>query len=180
MCELSRIPNVGKQTEKDLRAMGYTTVESLKGKSADLLYAQESNLRGFQLDRCQLYLLRAVEYFVNTENPDLEKCKWWLWKDDVVNPSPCGAVCVQCACYPSQCPGCRKMKGKVFWAQYMDWTCCAVYNCCVNENSMMNCSRCEKLPCECFVQNPTLSVEENAVRLRKKVERLREQQMRND
>ena len=34
MSELRKIPNVGKATEKDLIAMGYTTVESLKGKTA--------------------------------------------------------------------------------------------------------------------------------------------------
>ena len=35
MSELRKIPNVGETTEQDLIAMGYTTIESLKGKSAD-------------------------------------------------------------------------------------------------------------------------------------------------
>ena len=35
MSELRKIPNVGKATEKDLIAMGYTTIESLKGKTAE-------------------------------------------------------------------------------------------------------------------------------------------------
>ena len=38
MSELRKIPNVGETTEQDLIAMGYTTIESLKGKSADELY----------------------------------------------------------------------------------------------------------------------------------------------
>ena len=38
MSELRKIPNVGKATEKDLIAMGYTTIESLKGKTAEQLY----------------------------------------------------------------------------------------------------------------------------------------------
>ncbi len=46
MTELRKIPNVGKETEQDLIAMGYTTIESLKGKKADDLYAQECALRG--------------------------------------------------------------------------------------------------------------------------------------
>ncbi|MDD7012916.1 MAG: helix-hairpin-helix domain-containing protein [Candidatus Treponema excrementipullorum] len=75
MSELRQIPNVGQQTEQDLIAMGYTTLESLKGKKAEDLYREECALRGFEIDRCQLYLYRAVEYFVNTENPDPEKCK---------------------------------------------------------------------------------------------------------
>lgn len=81
MTELRKIPNVGPRTEADLLAMGYTTIESLKGKTAEELYAEECRLRRCQIDRCQLYLYRAVVYFVNTENPDPAKCKWWLWKD---------------------------------------------------------------------------------------------------
>ena len=60
MGELSKIPNVGKATEKDLIAMGYTTVESLKGMTARQLYDEECALRGELIDRCQLYLYRAV------------------------------------------------------------------------------------------------------------------------
>lgn len=72
--ELRKIPNVGKRTEKVLREMGYDSIESLKGKRAVDLYAEECSLKGSPVDRCQLYLYRAVEYFVNTENPDPAKC----------------------------------------------------------------------------------------------------------
>ena len=109
---LRKIPNVGSQTEQDLIAMGYTSVESLKGKKAEDLYEEECRLRGCTIDRCQLYLYRALEYFVHTENPDSEKCKWWYWKDDYFYPSPCGARCVDCASFPKECKGCRKIKGK--------------------------------------------------------------------
>ena len=114
MSELRKIPNVGKTTEKDLIAMGYTTIESLKGKTAEQLYEEECALRGEPIDRCQLYLYRAVEYFVNSENPDLSKCPWWLWKDEFAEPSPCGAVCTECGLFPKICEGCRKIKGKVY------------------------------------------------------------------
>ena len=79
MSELRTIPNIGACTEQDLILMGYTTIASLRGKSAEELYAEECRLRGCTLDRCQLYLYRAVEYFVNTGNPDPMKCKWWFW-----------------------------------------------------------------------------------------------------
>ena len=92
MSELRKIPNVGKQTEQYLIAMGYRSIESLRGKRAEELYAEECRLRGFELDRCQLYIYRALEYYLNTENPDPQKCKWWLWKDDFYLPAPCGAV----------------------------------------------------------------------------------------
>lgn len=74
MSELRTIPNVGACTEQDLILMGYPTIASLRGKSAEELYAGECRLRGCTLDRCQLYLYRAVEYFVNTEHPDPMKC----------------------------------------------------------------------------------------------------------
>lgn len=61
--------------------MGYTTIESLKGKTAEELYAEECRLRGCQIDRVSCIFIAAVVYFVNTENPDPAKCKWWLWKD---------------------------------------------------------------------------------------------------
>lgn len=127
MSELRRIPNVGKRTEQDLLAMGYTTIASLKGKSGEELYAEECALRGFTLDRCQLYLLRAVAYFVNAEAPAPEKCAWHLWTDDTALPSPCGAVCAECAQYPALCSGCRKTAGKAPWLKYIGAERCPVY-----------------------------------------------------
>lgn len=95
-----KLPNVGVQTEQDLLAMGYTSIESLKGVKADDLYQKECDLRGCSIDRCQLYLYRALEYYINSENPDIEKCKWWYWKGDYFYPSPCGARCVNCKSFP--------------------------------------------------------------------------------
>lgn len=138
MTELRQIPNVGAQTEQDLIAMGYTTIASLRGKRAEELYAEECRLRGCLIDRCQLYLYRAVEYFVNAENPDPDKCKWWLWKDEFVEPSPCGAVCTECGNFPTACSGCRKICGKVFWLRYTDHDVCPIYQCC-REKRKKNC-----------------------------------------
>lgn len=63
------LPNVGEQTEKDLLSMGYTSVEALRGKKAEALYEEECKMRGCIVDRCQLYLYRALEYYLNTDNP---------------------------------------------------------------------------------------------------------------
>ncbi len=82
MGELRKIPNVGKATEAALTAMGYTSIESLKGADPEALYLRECALRGEKIDRCQLYLYRAVVYWANTPDPDPEKSKWWHWKDD--------------------------------------------------------------------------------------------------
>lgn len=155
MSELRKIPNIGKQSEKDLIAMGYTTIESLKGRTGEELYAEECAMRGFAIDRCQLYLYRALEYFVNTPRPDPAKCKWWHWKDEFVKPSPCGAVCVECGLFPSDCAGCSKIKGKAHWLEYTRQEICAVYDCCINGKGYKNCGACEKLPCEKFTADPT-------------------------
>lgn len=173
MGELRKIPNVGKTTEKDLITMGYTTIESLKGKTADELYLEECALRGELIDRCQLYLYRAVEYFVNTDAPDLSKCPWWLWKDEFTEPSPCGAVCAECEFFPVKCAGCRKIKGKVYWSEYAGYDVCPVYDCCVTAKGMTDCSGCKKLPCEKFMKDPTVSDEQNAENLKKMIDRLK-------
>lgn len=82
MDELLKIPNVGKVTQRDLHAMGYHTIDSLKGIPPEILYEQECCLRGVRLDKCQLYVYRAIAYWVNTDNPDPMLAKWWNFSDD--------------------------------------------------------------------------------------------------
>lgn len=173
MSELKKIPNVGKRTERDLLAMGYATIASLKGKSGEALYAEECALRGFALDRCQLYLLRAVAYWVNDPSPAREKCAWHLWKDEFALPSPCGAVCAQCASYPAHCGGCRKTEGKAPWLRYTGAERCPVYVCAA-EQGRNNCGGCPALPCEKFTKDPTISEVQNAENLRKMLKNLRD------
>ena len=79
--ELRKIPGVGEKTEQDLIALGYTTVDSLKGQDPEELYARECLLKGYPVDRRQLYIYRCAVYFAQTEHPDPEKLKWWNWKD---------------------------------------------------------------------------------------------------
>lgn len=81
MTELRKIPSVGKETEKDLIAMGYTTMASLKDADPEELYLQDCAMKGRKVDRCQKYVYRCVVYYCSTENPEPEKCKWWYWKD---------------------------------------------------------------------------------------------------
>lgn len=173
MTELRQIPNVGARTEQALIAMGYTTIASLRGKRAEELYAEECRLHGCQIDRCQLYLYRAVAYFVNAENPDPDKCKWWLWKDEFAEPSPCGAVCTECGNFPTACSGCRKIRGKVFWLRFTDDDVCPIYQCC-HEKRKKNCGGCPELPCHRFMKDPALTDEENEANLKKMLQRLQE------
>ena len=171
MTELRKIPNVGPRTEADLLAMGYTTIESLRGKTAEDLYAEECRLRGCRIDRCQLYLYRAVVYFVNTENPDPAKSRWGLWKDEFAEPSACGARCVDCDRFPAMCGGCRKIRGKVFWLAYTGESVCPIYGCCQGRGRR-NCGGCAELPCHRFVKDPTVSDGENAANMKRMLENL--------
>ena len=173
MSELKKLPNVGKATERDLLAMGYTTVDSLKGKTAEELYAEECALRGFTLDRCQLYLYRALVWWINAENPDPAKSRWWFWKDEFASPSPCGTICAECPSFPSACGGCRKTEGKAPWLTYAGPEACPVYACCVREKGQKHCGGCPALPCERFMKDPAVPDEVNEAHLRQRLKNLK-------
>jgi hypothetical protein len=79
--DLKDIPGVGVKTERDLIALGYTSISSLKGQNPQELYERECLLKGFKVDRCQLYIYRCAVYFAENPNPDPDKLKWWYWKD---------------------------------------------------------------------------------------------------
>lgn len=81
MTELRQIPGVGKETEKDLIALGYSTMASLKDADPEEMYRRECAMKGVTVDRCQLYVYRCAVYYCSTEHPEPEKCKWWYWKD---------------------------------------------------------------------------------------------------
>jgi hypothetical protein len=79
--ELQRIPGVGRETEKDLIRLGFSTIASLKGADPEEMYERECLERGVRIDRCQLYVYRCAVYYASTDNPEPEKLKWWNWKD---------------------------------------------------------------------------------------------------
>ena len=101
-------------------------------------------------------------------------------RQDAVNQTekdsiaPCGAVCAECGYYPLQCAGCGKIKGKVYWLKFTGANVCPVYDCCVNNKKQKNCGMCEKLPCEKFTKDPTVSDEQNRENLRAMVQRLKQ------
>lgn len=81
MCDLRKIPGVGENIEQDLLNLGIRTVADLKGKDPDELYKQDCLYKGFQEDKCQLYVFRMAVYFAEHETRAAEKLKWWYWKD---------------------------------------------------------------------------------------------------
>ncbi len=81
MCDLRKIPGVGKHIERDLQNIGIRQVSDLKGKDPEELYRQDCLAKGFVEDRCQLYVFRLAVYFAEHETHDAQKLKWWYWKD---------------------------------------------------------------------------------------------------
>ncbi|MCI8467378.1 MAG: Pathogenicity locus [Bacilli bacterium] len=79
--ELTTIPNVGKRTKQALENIGITCVEDLKGQDPEDLYLKDSIKKGFEEDKCQLYLLRMAVYYADHNMHEKEKLKWWYWKD---------------------------------------------------------------------------------------------------
>ena len=79
--DLKRIPGVGAKMERHLMNLGIRCIADLKGKDPEALYDMDCLKKGFQEDRCVLYVYRCAVYFAQTPNPDPEKCRWWNWKD---------------------------------------------------------------------------------------------------
>lgn len=79
--DLRRIPGVGKSIALDLWSLGLRSVDDLRGRDPEALYAELEALAGRHVDRCMLYVLRLAVYFAETAVPDPERLKWWRWKD---------------------------------------------------------------------------------------------------
>ena len=62
---LEQIPNVGKAVAKDLRSMGITKPEQLKGKDGLELYQKLNRLTGERHDPCMADTLMAAVDFMN-------------------------------------------------------------------------------------------------------------------
>ena len=82
LTELQKIPGVGASLSKDLFDLGYRSADELKDKVPEEIYHDLMVLRGKQLDRCVLYVLRGAVYYESNSAHQPELLKWWNWKDD--------------------------------------------------------------------------------------------------
>lgn len=78
---LEEIPGVGPRIASVMEALGIHQVADLRGKDPEELYRLECLYKGYQEDRCALYVWRTAVYYAETAAPEPEKCKWWYWKD---------------------------------------------------------------------------------------------------
>lgn len=77
---LEVIPGIGPNMARDLRDLGFDTVEDLRGRDPEAMYQRLMHLRGHPVDRCVLYVFRCAVYYAE-DGRDSEKLKWWNWKD---------------------------------------------------------------------------------------------------
>lgn len=78
---LREIPGVGARIAAVMEALGIREVSDLRGRDPEELYLKECLMKGYQEDRCVLYVWRAAVYYADHETRDPEKLKWWYWKD---------------------------------------------------------------------------------------------------
>ncbi len=79
--DLTVIPGIGDNMARHLNNIGIFYVEDLVGKDPEELYRKDCVEKGYQDDRCVLYVFRCAVYFAEHEQHDPEKLKWWYWKD---------------------------------------------------------------------------------------------------
>ena len=82
---LEEIPGVGERIAQVMEALGIRRVSDLRGRDPEELYRRECRLKGFQEDRCALYVWRLAVYYADHQVREPEKLKWWYWQD---NPYP--------------------------------------------------------------------------------------------
>ena len=78
---LTEIPGVGDRIAAVMEALGIREVSDLRGRDPEELYLKECLMKGYQEDRCALYVWRAAVYYAGHETRDPEKLKWWYWKN---------------------------------------------------------------------------------------------------
>lgn len=89
--------------------------------------------------------------------------------------SPCGVDCTSCGEYGKTCAGCRDIKGKVFWLEYIGQPVCPLYACPIEKHGLRSCAECPELPCASFyeLRDPSVSEEDHRREIATRVKRLR-------
>lgn len=78
---LEAIPGVGPRIVRFMEDLGIREVTDLRGRDPEELFRLDCEKKGFQEDRCALYVWRLAVYYAEHEIRDPEKLKWWYWKD---------------------------------------------------------------------------------------------------
>ena len=79
--QLQQIPGVGKTIARDMHNIGIHSIDALKGRQAQQLYAKLCQFKAFPVDRCMLYVFRCAIYYASNTDHDPQLLKWQNWKD---------------------------------------------------------------------------------------------------
>lgn len=79
--EFARIPSVGPAVAEDLYNLGYRSLEEMVGEDPNDMYARLCALYKTHIDRCMLYTLYCVVYYVSNTTHDPKLLRWWNWKE---------------------------------------------------------------------------------------------------
>jgi hypothetical protein len=80
--ELTNIPGIGNKMAEHLNRADFPTIDSLRGKSPEDVYAADCAAQGMPVDKCALYCYRlAVHYADHGGQLPEGKQHWWDWKD---------------------------------------------------------------------------------------------------
>lgn len=77
---------MGPRIARVMEELGLRQVSDLRGRDPEELYRLECLHKGFQEDRCALYVWRLAVYYAEHEDRAPEKLKWWYWKDHPYPP----------------------------------------------------------------------------------------------
>ena len=75
--KLEQIPNIGTSIANDLRMLGITKPEQLKGKNGLVLYKQMNKISGTRHDPCLADTFMAAVDFMNGGKPK----PWWKFTE---------------------------------------------------------------------------------------------------
>lgn len=76
---LSDLRSVGPATIRDLRLLGITKVEELKGENAEHLYTRLCTRTHVTHDPCVIDVFRAAIEQANDPALEVKKRDWWYW-----------------------------------------------------------------------------------------------------
>ncbi|MEK7263531.1 MAG: helix-hairpin-helix domain-containing protein [Bacteroidota bacterium] len=80
--QFQQLPGVGKSIAVDLYELGFRSNSELMNENPEELYERFCRLKGMHIDRCMLYVLRCIVYYVSNKKHDPALLLWWNWKDD--------------------------------------------------------------------------------------------------
>ncbi len=78
---LQSIPSIGPKLALMLNNIGIHSVNDLKSRNPENMYASLIKYEGKPVDRCVLYCFRCAVYYATHTEHDPNLLKWWAWKD---------------------------------------------------------------------------------------------------